>query len=382
MAVLQLKDGRWCVAYRKGTIPDAPERTREYFGRGIAGQQAAEQRNKELGFGRRQQQKKKQHPTFAAIAHEYAKAKFGRNTPSTKSGRYYKLKSVILPELGELQIDRLTHRRLDQYINKRLSTPVTVWKGPEIKRVKKPVLDADGNPRMIKATTVHRELCDIMAIMSWALETRRIAFNPIAGYRKPKRDDAVIRPPSPSEIRALMKHAPDHLVRAISIAWYTGTRPGAVELLSLKWYDVDWDRRCLFVTSARKGGPSRRPVPLDGRFIETLKKWYRYDNKNDGRHIITFQGQAIRSLKTTWKATKKSAGITRRLRLYDLRHAFVTYLLEEGGDLKSVSSMAGHSRTDTTTRIYQHINMDLMRRSISKMPTILNENKKKDTEKE
>jgi integrase len=174
----------------------------------------------------------------------------------------------------------------------------------------------------------------------------------------------------------LLKHAPQHLIRAITIAWYTGIRPGAVELLQLKWEHVDWERQCIFVTSAKKGGPVRRVVPLDDNFTATLHQWYQQDNKTDSRHLITFNGKPIRDFKTTWKNTKAAAGITRRLRPYDLRHAFVTYLLEGGADLKSVSAMAGHSRTDTTTRIYQHINMDMMRASISKMPAVgLNERK-------
>ena len=372
MAVTQLKDGRWIVFYRKGTVPEDPNRTREYFGRGAIGREAAEMRNKELGFGRRKPQEKKKQLTFGDIAFEYQEAKFSRTTASTKSGLYYKLKSVILPELGHVPVDRLTPRRLDLYVKKRLATPITVWTGPKSKRVKKKLFDADGNPRLVKATTVHRELSDILAVMSWAVGKRKIAFNPVAGYEKPQRDDASIRPPSQAETRALLKHAPDHLVRAITIAWYTGIRPGAVELLQLKWADVDWQRRCLFVIGARKGGPVRRVVPLEDGFIPTLKAWYKADGEDDSLHMIMFNGKPIRSIKTTWKNTKAAAGITRRLRPYDLRHAFVTYLLEDGADLKAVSAMAGHSRTDTTTRIYQHINLDLMRSSISKMPALDN----------
>jgi hypothetical protein len=138
MAITQLKDGRWIVFYRKGTIPEDPGRTREYFGHGIAGKQAMEQRNKELGFGRRKPQvKKKNEPAFGDIAAEYQEAQFARNTSSTKSGRYYKLKSVILPELGHLPVDRLTRRRLDQHVNNRLATQLTAWTGPETNRVKK-----------------------------------------------------------------------------------------------------------------------------------------------------------------------------------------------------------------------------------------------------
>jgi hypothetical protein len=137
MADTRLIDGRWVVRYRKATIPEDPGRTREYFGRGPADREAAEQRNKELGFGRRKPQTRKHVPTFGEIAADYQEGKFARNTASTKSGPYCKLKGVILPELGHLPVDRLTRRRLDQYVNKRLATQLTAWTGPETNRVKK-----------------------------------------------------------------------------------------------------------------------------------------------------------------------------------------------------------------------------------------------------
>jgi site-specific recombinase XerD len=60
----------------------------------------------------------------------------------------------------------------------------------------------------------------------------------------------------------------------------------------------------------------------------------------------------------------------RRLRPYDFRHAFVTRLLAAGGDLKATSQLAGHSRTDTTTRIYQHVDTELYRQTIRKLPEL------------
>jgi hypothetical protein len=45
MAFTQLKDGRWVVRYRKGTIPEESNRAFEYFGGGIAGYQGSEQRD-------------------------------------------------------------------------------------------------------------------------------------------------------------------------------------------------------------------------------------------------------------------------------------------------------------------------------------------------
>ena len=117
------------------------------------------------------------------------------------------------------------------------------------------------------------------------------------------------------------------------------------------------------------GGPKRRPVPIDEKLLSTLSKWHEIDG-DESDYIITWQGKPIRTIYSTWKTTKAAAGIKRRLRPYDLRHAFVTYLLEDGADLKSVSSIVGHSNTVTTTQIYQHINMNMMRSTIAKVPAI------------
>ena len=369
MAVDQLRDGRWIVHYRKGTNPEDPKRTREYFGRGDQGRIAAEIRNSELGFSQRKHKEKGQRPTFGDIALEWQRDRFFKNSQTTLNERFFKFRAIILPELGHVPIALITPARLDQYVVKRLKTPVTSYTGPSAKRRKRKLYDADGNVRYIKKSTVNRELKDILAIMSWAMKNRKIAFNPCSGYQRLKSDDAIIRPPSPEEVQSLIKLAPPHLVRVIILSWYTGVRPGTTELFRLKWEDVDWSRHYIFIRSAEKGGPKRRPVPIDEKLLSTLRKWHEIDG-DESDYIITWQGKPIRTIYSTWKTTKAAAGIKRRLRPYDLRHAFVTYLLEDGADLKSVSSIVGHSNTVTTTQIYQHINMNMMRSTIAKVPAI------------
>ena len=48
------------------------------------------------------------------------------------------------------------------------------------------------------------------------------------------------------------------------------------------------------------------------------------------------------------------AGITRRLRPYDLRHAFATFALDAGADIKAVAEMMNHSNPSMILRHYQH----------------------------
>lgn len=62
----------------------------------------------------------------------------------------------------------------------------------------------------------------------------------------------------------------------------------------------------------------------------------------------------MRKCQVSWSNAKKKAGITRRLRLYDIRHDFVTTALESGVDVGILSRIVG-SRPDTLRKHYQHV---------------------------
>jgi site-specific recombinase XerD len=70
--------------------------------------------------------------------------------------------------------------------------------------------------------------------------------------------------------------------------------------------------------------------------------------------VIHKNGQHVKSLKKAWRIAKQKAGITRRLRLYDLRHDFVTTALEFGVDIKVLAEIVG-SAPETLRKHYQHV---------------------------
>jgi integrase len=103
--------------------------------------------------------------------------------------------------------------------------------------------------------------------------------------------------------------------------------------------------------------------------LPQLRAWYKKDATPDGL-VIHYQGSRITTIKTSFATAKRKAGITRRLRPYDFRHAFAMYTLGGGVDLKSTSEIQGHSRSDTTSKIYQHTDLGLHRRTINKLPPL------------
>jgi len=363
MSVHQLKDGRWIVQYR---IPAQRSKKREYFGRGSVEEEKARTRDRDLGKSK--QRIRETSPLFRDLADAYLAAKIGSIQQTSIDAIRYKLSGVINPLLGHLHAYSLTHDRMDAYVAERLRTPLRTYIGGKESDRKKVLVDDAGNPRYIRRTTVHREVTDIMAILNWASKRGYLTRNPLAGYEKPKRDDRVVTPPSTAEVKRLLAVAPDHLVRALTVSYYTGLRPGFTELLRIRWEDVDLEEQTILVRSSRKGGPASRVVPCVDEFAELLREWKEADGELE--YVVHYKGQPIKRISKSFATAKRKAGIRRRLPPYSIRHRFATALLARSADLKATSEILGHSRPDTTMRIYQHTDTALHRDAISRLPSL------------
>ena len=83
-----------------------------------------------------------------------------------------------------------------------------------------------------------------------------------------------------------------------------------------------------------------------------------------------YHGRPITKIQTSWEGALARAGITRRIRPYDLRHNFITQALEEGADVKALSEIVG-SAPETIMRHYQHVTRKLHRKTIAKIPPLI-----------
>lgn len=344
-----LKDGRWICYYR---VPDPDGRKtkikREYFGRGVEAQVAAERRDGQLGLQKRRPPQPSTGPVFMDVTKAYITHQ--HMASNTRDVLAYKLNAHLIPYFGHRMVIGLRHHDLDLYVKKRRTDGVT-------------------------DSTIRREITDIQSILNWSAARRppMIPHNPLRDYKPPRAYDAIIPPPSATEVDMILNKAPDHLRRAIILSYYLGLRPGAVELLSLTWLAVSWDSQSILVTSAHKGGPEKRAVPIHPDLLPILIQWHEEDRKGSGP-IVHFRSKPIRSIKVSWRHALKAAGITRRLRPYDLRHAFATAALENDADIKALSEIMG-SKPETLMRTYQHVSSTLRRATVNKIPALADNTK-------
>lgn len=309
MSVCIRKDGTIFVQWEENS-----KKRRKYFGKGIMAMGEAVRYNERhaapTGGGR-----VALGPKFVDLVNEYLVAKVPGMRMVAAKNLSYKMRGVILPELGDIEAMLITPAVLDRYVATR--------------------------SKLVKATTIHRELSDVRAILRWAVKRQLIPRCPMDGFEMPKRDDTQILPFSQSEIEAIILNSPEHLRRALLLSFFCGLRPGAVELLSIKYNQVNWSARSITVISASKGGLAQREIPVHSAL--PIREWFEADGSDPERHIITWKGQPVKNVKTAWASAKKAAGVGgRKMPMYALRHSFVSTLLRLGVDPRTIADMAGH----------------------------------------
>jgi integrase len=338
MAITQLKDGRWMVYYRDPSVHPRYIK-REYFGRGHDAERKARARDDELVLKKRRPRRGTQGPEFRHLAESYATAhRFA--SQRARDQHELRMASRILPYFGHRPAVRLTDDDIDRYIMQRRVTGVT-------------------------DSTIRRELVDVKAVLNFAVRRRppMIPFNPVRDYRIPKEDLDIIMPPTAAEFAAILAAAPEHLRRICLLAYYLGLRPGPVECYRLRWEMVDWDAGTILVIGAKKGGPSKRSVPIHPELMPDLRAWFEKDDERGIPWVVHWGGRPMLKISTAWDHTLAKAGITRRLRPYDIRHLFITQALEGGADHKALAEIVG-SKPETLMKFYQHVSGALHRRTI------------------
>jgi integrase len=219
----------------------------------------------------------------------------------------------------------------------------------------------------LKQNGINRKLSIVKAILAWAEGEEIIEVNHARGFQCPRGEDAKVPPPTPSEIERILAVAPEHLQRAVTLAFYLGVRVGPSELFALQWENFDFQRGKVTVHCAKKNLKMPwREIDLHESLLPLLASW-RVDGNG---HVIHFKGQPITSMKKSWHTALVAAGITRPIRPYDIRHAFATYALEGGADIKAVSEIMGHQSTAMIHKHYQHVLNTQKRAAIGALPTL------------
>ena len=78
----------------------------------------------------------------------------------------------------------------------------------------------------------------------------------------------------------------------------------------------------------------------------------------------------ILPLATSCCTVLRRAGIERRIRPYDLRHAFASRALDHDADLKCVAEVMGHANEKMIVRFYRHTSAKQRRKAVNAAPSL------------
>lgn len=219
----------------------------------------------------------------------------------------------------------------------------------------------------VKTTTMRNRLSVLRTVLRWCAE-RELCEMP-KFPKLPPADYERIPPPTPEELSAIIQAAPPHIQRVIIIGAQIGARVGGSELFRLTWQDVDLVQGIIRIHGAKKNMKAPwREVPIRDSLIPVMANWAIEDRDKGQNFIIHYAGKPVTSIKRAWKSTLERAGISRRIRPYDLRHAFATELIAAGADVGTVAKLMGHTSPTMVLAHYQYVMDKQKKAAIESLP--------------
>ena len=280
----------------------------------------------------------------------FSKPKLRPTTQACYEGRIY---THIIPGIGQIPLCKLTQNELQQFYAR-------LKKSGRKKHVEK--FGESLSDRMVRSchTTCRTAL-------EKAVTEGLIRINPAVGCKLPPKKAKEMQVLTPAEIiRFLTQAKEEGYYEIFLLELTTGMRRG--EIIGLKWRDLDLATGELHiarqvirvkgetVVSQPKTKSSLRTVILAPDMVEILAElkqtvageWMFPSPVNEG------QPRNPCALYHRFQTILERANC-KKVRFHDLRHTFATMAIENGMDIKTLSTMIGHVSAETTLNIYSHI---------------------------
>jgi integrase len=268
----------------------------------------------------------------------------------------------LAPRSVEIEEQNLEH--LKPHIGGKLLGDIA----PEdIARYQQSRLDEGASPK-----TINLEIGTVRAI----LRRNRLWANVQPDVKMlPTRDDigqAITHEQEARLLEECSKSRSRSLYPAVTLALSTAMRYGEIRLL--KWKQVDFFGKRVWVGESKTEYGEGRPIPMNDRALKVMSMWAsHFPNRVPEHHVFptekcgaagddfkpcvyaTDPTSPIGDWKEAWEAARKRAGVS--CRFHDLRHTACTRMLESGTPLSVVATIMGWSPSTTVrmSRRYGHI---------------------------
>ena len=276
------------------------------------------------------------------------------NVRTATANRYELIiEQYVIPRIGSVKLKKLTSRQLQKLYKELLE-------GGRIHIGK-------GQGKGLSSTTVRSVHLMLHTALERAVKERLIPRNPTEDCIAPKPRKVEMQILPPDSMHAYLEAAK---ARGVLPMFYlelvTGLRKG--ELVALRWEDVDIQNKTISVSKQYVRNPdgsreltqpktenSVRLVSIPQTAVDLLIQ--EHDRHPDSPCLfpspVTGEMYHPDSVVNLHKKILKDVGLE-HFRFHDLRHTFATTALQNGVDVKTVSSMLGHFDAGFTLRTYTH----------------------------
>jgi integrase len=288
--------------------------------------------------------------TVSKALDDYLAAFRGKSAAKTKA----RVESAIRPELGNIEVVKLTKRRIEQWLADRAKSPARLRTS---KRAQEPNERPADTPEALRRrrSTANRDLTVLKAALNHAFRDREDIPSDDAWRRvKPYEgaDQAKLRYLSDEEARRLVNACDAAFRPMVQAALLTGARYG--ELASIEVRDVDLAAKTVWLRETKAGKP--RVCYLEDEGAELFKVAIAGKRGNalvfprpDGGRWTS--SQQARPLATACENGKVSPPAT----FHDLRRTYGARMALRGVPMAVIAEAMGHADERITKRHYAHL---------------------------
>ena len=273
---------------------------------------------------------------------------------STANRYQLMVEQYTIPRIGSIKLTKLTSRDLQKLYK-------DLMENGRIDRK-----SGHGNPGL-SSTTVRSLHLMLHNAFERAIKERLILRNPTEDCIAPKVQKIEMQILPPEHIKDYLEAADRRgLLPMFYLELVTGLRKG--EITALLWSDLDAKNKTISVSKQYIKNPngeltlSRPKTETSVRKISIPQEAVDLLMAEHGKHPetpymfpspVTGEMYYPDSVVNLHKKILKDAGLP-HIRFHDLRHTFATLALQNGVDVKTVSSMLGHYDAGFTLRTYTH----------------------------
>ncbi len=244
------------------------------------------------------------------------------------------LRANLVPHFGDMRLEDITSLVVEQYRTARLRT--------------------------VRKSSTNREMALLKVMFNLAIDWNFASENPLRKVKMfSEKDNLKERILTDEEEARLLAAASDDLRPVLVTLLNTGGR--RMEVLSLRWRDIDLERGTVLFTKTKAG--KNRMVPVNEPLHEVLSG---FNPKKAGEFVFPGdEGERLNGVRRSFEKACRGAGLE-GLRLHDLRHTFATRLIRRGVDIITVQALLGHSSVTVTQR-YTHTGEDAKREAVRRL---------------